>query len=164
MSSVPHRLGRARREGFTLIEVLVVLSLVGIVLTIGAVSFGSYFRRAAAERAAQVFAQDLLTARNWATRSRRSVVIRFYEASRRYEVEEVGTGTDIAIRRFGANADIALTGATLDFVGDSVVFDARGFADLTGADGALGTANFSSGAERYTVSFNSMGASKTDRT
>ncbi|MEQ1857856.1 MAG: type II secretion system protein [Longimicrobiales bacterium] len=151
-------------RGFTLIELLVVLSLSAIVMTIGAVSFGGYFQRVAAERAAQVFAQDLTMARSRATRSRRPVVIRFYESSLRYEVEDQGAGTDIAIRRFGTNADIDLSGVTLDFVGDSVVFDSRGMADLTGAAGPLGTATFSSGAARYTVSFNSMGASKLDRT
>jgi prepilin-type N-terminal cleavage/methylation domain-containing protein len=153
-----------RTGGFTLIEVLVVLVLLGGVLTVGAVSFGGYFQRVAAERAAQVFAQDLRAARAWATRSRRAVVIRFYESGLRYEVEEQSTGTDIALRRFGINADIDLSAVTLDFVGDSVVFDSRGFADLSGAAGALGTATFSSGAGRYTVSFNSMGASKIDRT
>jgi len=152
------------RRGYTLIELLVVLTLTAIVLTIGALSFGGYFQRAAAERSAQVFAQDLLTARNWATRSRRPVVIRFYEGTLRYEIEEVGTGTDVVSRRFGSTGDIELSALTLDFAGDSVVFNARGFADLTGASGALGTANFSSGAARYTVSFNSMGASKIDRT
>lgn len=165
--SEQRRFGEVTRTpppGFTLIEVAVVLTLVAIMLTIGMVAFGGYFQRAAAERAAQVFAQDLLTARNWATRSRRSVVIRFYEASLRYEVEEQATATDVAVRRFGTNADIDLSAATLDFVGDSVVFDARGLADLSGASGPLGTASFSSGAARYTVSFNSMGASKIDRT
>jgi type II secretory pathway pseudopilin PulG len=141
-----------------------VLSISAVVLTIGAISFGGYFQRVAAERAAQVFAQDLLAARNWATRTRRPVVIRFYESSLRYEVEEQSSATDIAVRRFGANADIDLSTVTLDFVGDSVVFDSRGFAGLSGAAGPLGTANFSSGAATYTVSFNSMGASKIDRT
>jgi hypothetical protein len=47
--------------------------------------------------------------------------------------------------------------------GDSLVFDARGMADLSGAGGPLGTATFSSGAMTYTVSFNSMGASKLER-
>jgi hypothetical protein len=143
---------------------VIVLALTAMVLTIGALQFSGYFQRVAAERAAQVFAQDLLTARNWATRSRRSVVVRFDEPNLRYEVEEQGTGTDVTIRRFGANADIDLSGVTLDFAGDSVVFNARGFADLSGAAGPLGTASFSSGAARYTVSFNSMGASKIDRT
>ena len=91
------------------------------------------------------------------------MVIRFYESALRYEVVEQSTGTVIAARRFGTNADIDLTAITLDFTGDEVVFDARGQADLSGASGALGTATFSSGASRYTVSFNSMGASKIDR-
>ncbi len=152
------------RRGFTLIEILVVLSLVGLGLTYAALSFGGYFQRVAAERAAQVFAQDLLMARNWATRGREPVVIRFFESGRWYEVEEQSTATELTLRRFGANADIDLSAVTLDFVGDSVVFDSRGFADLAGAGGPLGTATFSSGAATYTVSFNSMGASKIDRT
>lgn len=153
-----------RRRGFTLIEVVVVLTLVGIGLTYAALSFGGYFQRVAAERAAQVFAQDLLLARNWATRGREPVVIRFFETGRWYEVEEQSTATELALRRFGVSADVNLSGVTLDFVGDSVVFDSRGFADLSGAAGPLGTATFSSGAATYTVSFNSMGASKIDRT
>ncbi len=151
------------RRGFTLIEMLVVLSLVGIGLTYATLSFGGYFQRVAAQRAAQVFARDLTTARSFATRSRVPVVIRFYESALRYEVERQGS-TDITVRRFGTNADIDLTGITLDFTGDSVVFNSRGFADLSGTAGPLGTATFSSGAVRFTVSFNSMGASKIDRT
>ncbi|MEQ1919385.1 MAG: type II secretion system protein, partial [Elusimicrobiota bacterium] len=76
------------RRGFTLIEVLVVLTLVGIGLTYASLTFGGYFQRIAAQRAAQVFAQDLTMARNWATRGRRAVVIRFYESGLWYEMEE----------------------------------------------------------------------------
>ncbi len=107
------------RRGFTLIEVLVVLILVGIGLTYASLTFGGYFQRVAAERAAQVFAQDLTMARNWATRGRRPVVIRFYESGLWYEMEEQGTATDLAQRRFGVNADIDLSGVTLDFVAPS---------------------------------------------
>jgi hypothetical protein len=138
--------------------------LIGAATTIGLLSFGGYFQRAAAQRAAQVFARDLTLARATATRARQPVVIRFYESGLRYEVVEQGSGTVVAIRRFGTNADIDLSAITLDFAGDEVTFDARGSADLSGAAGPLGTATFSSGASRYTVSFNSMGASKIDRT
>ena len=147
-----------------MIELIIVISVSALVLSFGLVAFGGYFQRVAAQRAAQVFAQDLTMARTWATRGRRSVVIRFYESTRWYEVEELGTATDIAQRRFGVNADIDLSAVALDFTGDSVVFDSRGIADLTGAAGPLGIARFSSGAATYTVSFNSMGASKIDRT
>jgi prepilin-type N-terminal cleavage/methylation domain-containing protein len=154
---------RARR-GFTLIEVLIVLVIIGTGLTFATLAFSGYFQRAAAQRAAQVFANDLTMARALATRSRVKVVIRFDESNRRYEIEAQGAATDVVQRRFGVNADIDLSAVSLDFVGDSVVFDPRGFADLSGAAGALGTANFSSGAARYTVSFNGMGASRIDRT
>jgi prepilin-type N-terminal cleavage/methylation domain-containing protein len=152
-----------RRVGFTLIELVVVLAIMAIGLGFAGVAFSRYFERVSAERAAQVFAQDLTLARSWAVRSREPVVIRFYEASLWYEVEAQRSATEVARRRFGANADIDLTGVRIDMPGDSVVFDARGIADLSGVTGPLGTATFSSGAVTYTVSFNSMGASKIGR-
>jgi prepilin-type N-terminal cleavage/methylation domain-containing protein len=153
-----------RRSGFTLIEMIVVLSITAIGLTLAGLAFSGYFERVSAQRAAQVFAQDLTLARNWAVRSREPVVIRFYESSLWYEVEAQSTSTEVARRRFGTNADIDLSAVTLDVAGDTLVFDSRGIADLSGAGGSLGTATFSSGAVTYTVSFNSMGASKIDRT
>jgi len=158
------RLPEGRRLGFTLLEVLVVLSIGAIGLTYALLSFGGYFQRVNAERAAQVFAQDLALARTWAVRSREPVVIRFFEASLWYEVETQQSATEVARRRFGVNADIDLSGVALDFPGDSVVFDLRGIADLSEVGSPLGTATFSSGPVTYTVSFNSMGASKIDRT
>lgn len=152
-----------RRAGFTLIELVVVLSISAIGLTFAGIAFNSYFERVSAERAAQVFAQDLTLARNWALRSREPVVIRFYEGGLWYEVEAQSSATEIARRRFGVNADIDLSTVSLDAPGDSIVFDARGVADLSGVPGPLGVATFASGAVSYTVSFNSMGASKIDR-
>jgi prepilin-type N-terminal cleavage/methylation domain-containing protein len=152
------------RAGFTLIELLMVLTISAIGLTFALLSFGGYFQRLSAQRAAEVFAQDLTVARTWAVRSRERVVIRFFESSLWYQVEAQGSGTEVVRRRFGANADIDLSAAALDFPGDSVVFDLRGLADLSGIGGPLGTATFSSGLVTYTVSFNSMGASKIDRT
>lgn len=153
-----------RRGGFTLLELMVVLMISAIGLSVALLSFGGYFQRVSAERAAQVFVQDLTVARTWAVRSREPVVIRFYESSLWYQVQAQSSGTEVLRRRFGTNADIDLTGATLEFPGDSVVFDLRGMADLSGVGTALGTATFSSGPVSYTVSFNSMGASKIDRT
>jgi len=153
----------ARRGGFTLLELVIVVSVAAIGLTYATLAFGGYFQRVNAERAAQVFAQDLTLARNSAVRARERVVIRFFEVGLWYEVEAQTTGTTLATRRFGTNADIDLTGVALALPGDSVVFDVRGMADLSGAGGPLGTATFSSGAMTYTVSFNSMGASKLER-
>jgi prepilin-type N-terminal cleavage/methylation domain-containing protein len=153
-----------RHAGFTLIELTVVVAITAVVVTLGTLSFSGYFQRSSARRAAQVFAQDLVAARSFAVRSNEPVVIRFYEGSLWYEVEAQSTATEIARRRFGANADIDLSAVTLDTTGDSLVFSARGIADMSGAGGSLGTATFSSGATSYTVSFNGMGASKIDQT
>jgi Tfp pilus assembly protein FimT len=153
------------KRGFMLIELTVVVTIGAIVVTLGGLAFSGYFQRNSARRAAQVFAQDLVSARSFAVRSQEPVVIRFYESSLWYEVESQTTTTEIARRRFtGTNADIALSAVTLDMTGDSLVFNTRGIVDMSGAGGSLGTATFSSGAVTYTVSFNGMGASKIDQT
>lgn len=155
---------RPRRAGFTILEVLIVLVIGSLLLSFAVLTFTGYFHRDSARRAAQIFAQDLVAARSFALRSREPVVIRFYESSLWYQVETQGTDTEMARRRFGQNADIDLSGVSLDMDGDSLVFSARGIADMSGASGPLGTATFSSGAASYVVSFNGLGASKVERT
>ena len=158
-------MSRSRRTGgFTLLELLVVVTIAAVVATLGTLAFSGYFQRNSARSAAQIFAQDLVAARSFAVRSQERVVVRFYESTLWYEVESQNTATVVARRRFGANADVDLSGVTLDMDGDSLVFSVRGVADMTGAGGPLGTATFSSGAVTYTVSFNGMGASKIDQT
>lgn len=154
----------ARTNGFTLIEIAVVVTIAAIIVTMGGLTFSGYFQRDSARRAAQVFAQDLVAARSFALRSQEAVVIRFDETLLWYQVVSQTTATEVAWRRFGDNADISLSAVDLLAGGDSVRFDARGIADLTGFSGSLGTATFSSGAVGYTVSFNGMGASKIDQT
>jgi prepilin-type N-terminal cleavage/methylation domain-containing protein len=153
------------RAGFTLIELGIVVLVGAIVVTLGSLTFSGYFQRNAARRAAQVFAQDLVAARNYAVRTQETVVVRFFEGTQRYEVEGVSTGTEVASRRFsGSSADIELSAITLEVAGDSLVVSSRGILDMSGFGGSLGQATFSSGAVVYTVSFNGMGASKIDKT
>ncbi len=141
-----------------------VITISAVVITLGTLTFSGYFQRDSARRAAQVFAQDLVSARAYAVRSQETVVLRFYESTLWYEVVAPGSSTEITRRRFGPAGDIELSGVALDMSGDSLVFDSRGMADLSGLGGALGTARFSSGETTYTVSFNGMGASKIDQT
>jgi Tfp pilus assembly protein FimT len=150
--------------GFSLLELTIVLVLAGLTLGFAALSFSDYTQRSAARRAAQVFALDLTLARSTAMRTQEAVVIQFFESGRRYAIETQSGSVALTTRRFGDNADIDLETIDLDMTGDSLVFSARGIADLSGAAGALGTATFSSGATGYTVSFNSMGASKVEPT
>lgn len=152
------------KGGFTLLELTIVLLLAGITMGFAGLTFSGYFQRSSARRAAQVFARDLTLARSSAVRAREAVVIRFFESSRWYQVVAVESGTEIARRRFGVNADVDLSAVDLVFRGDTVVFDSRGVADLSNIQGSgtLGEARFAAGATEYSVYFNSMGASKVE--
>lgn len=151
-----------RAGGFSLLELVIVLVLSALTLGFASVAFSGYLQRVSAQRAAQVFAQDLTLARGAALRGREPVVVRFHEVDRWYSISMQRTGTELARRRFGENADIDLSAVDLMMRGDTVVFSSRGVADLDGAAGTLGEARFSSGAVEYAVSFNAMGASKVE--
>jgi len=148
--------------GFTLLELMVVLVISGLMMGAVALTFNGYVSRTRAQRAAQVFAQDLALARSTAVRTRQKVVIHFDETNRLYNVQNQDTTFTVVRRRFGTNADIDLTAIDLNTTGDSLVFSSRGIADLSGAGSTLGTATFTSGDVVFTVSFNSLGASKVE--
>lgn len=156
--------GRRGVGGFTILELTVVLILAGLTLGWAGLTFSGYFQRSSARRAAQVFARDLTLARSAAMRTRENVVIRFYESSRWYQVATQSSGTELARRRFGVNADVDLSAIDLRFKGDTLVFSSRGVADLSGISGVgtLGEARFAAGATEYSVFFNSLGASKVE--
>lgn len=138
------------------------LTLTGIMLGVAGLTLGRYIARTTARRAAQVFAQDLTQARMFAVRSRVPVVVRFFESTLRYEVATGDGLTQLASRRFDGAGSFDLSGLALDMDGDSVVFSRRGIADLDGAEGPLGEARFEAGDASYTVSFNSLGASRVE--
>ena len=149
------------RGGFTLIEIAIVAIVSAIVLTLASLTFSGYFQRSSAQRAAQLFAQDLSAARSYAMRSREAVVMRVYESTDWYEIETVSGSYEIARRRFsGTGADIELSGITLNTIGDSVLFTSRGLAKFTIFGSVPPTATFSSGTVTYDVTFNGMGASR----
>ena len=140
------------------------LVLASLTLGFAGLTFSGYFQRSSARGAAQVFARDLSLARSAAVRAKEPVVVRFYEANRWYQVVAQSSGTELVRRRFGVNADVDLSAIDLMFRGDTLVFDARGVASLANQQvpGPLGQASFEAGATRYTVSFNSLGASKVE--
>jgi prepilin-type N-terminal cleavage/methylation domain-containing protein len=151
-------------RGFTLIEITIVLVLAAVMLGLAGLTFGEYFRTSSARQAGQIFARDLSLARSAALRSRETVVVRFDETGRWYQVAMQSSGRELVTRRFGVNADIALSGIDLRLKGDTVTVSPRGIVDLSGilGPGSLGEARFAFGATEYSVYFNSMGASKVE--
>jgi general secretion pathway protein H len=152
-----------RGDGFTLIELLVVIIIMGISLTVVGFTFNHYLERTSAKRAAEMFRQDLTAARNTALRSRQRVVVDFDEAGLGYVVR-VQAGDTLFDRAFDPDATVTLSGMDLQLTGDTVAFDRRGVADLSGAGGPLGRAVFTAGNVSYAVSFNSMGSSRVGET
>ena len=152
--------GRGAR-GFTLIELVVVLVLVGVTIAVANGGLTGYTQRIAAHHAAQLFVRDLSLARAHAVRGREPVVIRFSESGRWYSISTMTTGKELVRRRFNVNADIGLAAIDLEIPGDTVFFTSRGI--LSGVSGQLGTATFATANETYAVSFNIMGASKVEK-
>ena len=148
-----------RAAGFTLIEMLVVLVITGISLSLIGIGFGRYMERSSARRAAEVFGQDLSLARNQAARSRQVVVVDFDESALNYVIR-VAAGDTVATRFFDEDSDIRLQEIDLELTGDTVAFNSRGVADLSGA--TLGRAVFTLGNTSFAVSFNAMGSSRVE--
>ena len=149
------------RLGFTVIELIMSLILFTIAMSLASVVFSGYQARAAAQRAAQVFAMDLSYARTSAVRSRRAVIVDFDEAGMSYVIR-VESGDTLIKRGFGSDDDIPLDYLNLQLTGDTLVFDTRGVGDLSGSGSSLGIASFAAGEMTYDVSFNVMGASKVE--
>ena len=149
-----------RARGFTLIELLAVLMVSAVMMGFAVTTVTRYFARSTARHAAQLFTQDLSQARQLAVRGQTPVVLRFFESGLRYEVKTQDGATELVERRF-SNADgLELSEIALDLSGDTLLFDRRGFADLSGASGTLGIARFVAGSAEYRVSFNALGASR----
>lgn len=152
-----------RRDGFTLIELTVVVSIAGIMVALGALTFSGYFQKSAARRAAHLFARDLLVARSFAVRSQEPVVVRVFEDMRWYQIVSGSTATEVVRRRFaGSSPDVGLSGIVLEVSGDTLVFNTRGQIEMSAVGGALGTAAFSAGATTYRVHFNRLGTSRVE--
>lgn len=147
--------------GFTILEVLFVTVLALLTLGIAAQSYAFYVERTAAQHAAKIFARDLSLARATAVQRRESVVVRFDEPNLTYEVE-TGSGVSVVERSHDRDSDAPLSSVDLEMSGDSVVFDARGVADLSGVGGSLAEASFQAGGTTYTVFFNSLGGSRVE--
>lgn len=133
-----------------------------LTLSIASQVYADYLERTTARRAARLFTRDLTLARMNAVQTRRAVTVRFDEPSTEYAVVRAAGG-EVVSRDYGSGAEVELSEIDLEMPGDSLVFNGRGIADLSAISASLGTATFRAGNESYTVSFNSMGASRVEQ-
>lgn len=116
---------RQSQAGFTLVELLIVLSIVSLSLLIANNSYTSFRESSTLSRAARVVAADVALARSYAIRNRTGVSLVADEADRSYVLR--GTdGTVYLTRKFDASSEMPLETLSVNLPGDSVTFNARG--------------------------------------
>jgi len=105
--------GHARRvrDGFTLVELLIVFALVGIVSAISIRSVGDTIRRDRVQKATAIVSTDIEQAFAFAARQRTPMLLRFDSARRTFSVVQRSDTTLKYRRRSFASGDL-----TLDYI------------------------------------------------
>lgn len=118
--------------GFTLVELLIVLSIVSLSMLIANSSYISFRESSALNRAARVVAADVALARSYAIRNRTAVALVADETARSYVIRD-GTGNVYLNRAFDAASEMALESFDVSLPGDSISFNSRGMLNLGAA-------------------------------
>jgi len=98
------------RQGFTIVEILVVVGIVGILATMAGPAMSRIVRHQRTNRAAMVITADLQNAFAVAARQRQPVRIQADETTRSYQFVDRKTGSILRIRTFyGDTSEYRLT-------------------------------------------------------
>lgn len=106
MRAVRNRIGRVygRRTGFSLTEVLLVMSVLGVVTALALPTVSRSLTSVRADRAAAIVAADMKLAFSMAARQNRPVRLNMIAAQRQYTITDRTSGTVLQRRNFGAGA------------------------------------------------------------
>lgn len=147
------------RHGFTLLEVLFVVTVSVIMMSAVVTAFSRYTRERAAQQAAYLLSRDLRLARSTAIGSRRPVSLVVTPGDRSYVIRD-RVGTVVARRTFAAGSELMIESIRLRLPGDSVTFSPQGVAELAGASSGVAEAVVGSPTREYVVRFNATGSSR----
>lgn len=110
--------------GFTMVELLIAITLLGIVGGIGFVGMRGFNESTVADRAATAIASDVALTRSYAIQRRSTVTLVADEANRSYAIRD-GADT-LVVRSYAADTDLPLTRLDVQTTGDELSFNARG--------------------------------------
>lgn len=120
-----NRLRRGNQQGFTLVELLITITIMSVVGLIANTSFRNFRERTILNRAAQVVAADAAMTRTYAIRTRANVSLVADEGARSYQIRDAN-GNVLKTRWFDADSDLRLDSLDVINTGDSLTFNARG--------------------------------------
>lgn len=126
------RESRNNQAGFTLVELLIVLSIVSLSMLIANSSYISFRESSALNRAARVVAADVALARSYAIRNRTAVALVADESARSYVIRD-GAGNVYLSRVFDPASEMGLASLDVSLPGDSIAFNSRGMLTLGAA-------------------------------
>jgi prepilin-type N-terminal cleavage/methylation domain-containing protein len=119
------RVRRGSQSGFTLVELLIGITIMSVVGLMANTSFRNFRQRTILNRAAQVVAADAAMTRTYAIRERGNVSMVADEATQSYQIRNA-SGTVLKTRWFDVDSDLPLDSLDIVNTGDSLTFNARG--------------------------------------
>ena len=148
-----------RRHGFTVIEMLIVLTLIGIVAAIGGPKVGAALQRRTTASAADQFTLTHSLSRSTAIRYGRVAQLHIDAATRRFWIDvdtsANGTGQRATIAYV---RDVSASGLTMTSTRALLCFDARGLPSTSGSCEPPDTkVVFSDGATADTIATTALG-------
>jgi prepilin-type N-terminal cleavage/methylation domain-containing protein len=116
---------RTSERGFTIVEVLIVITILSLVSLLANTSFRNFRERAILNRAARVVATDMALTRSLAIRERQNVSLVADESGLTYAIRNAN-GDTLAVRSLDSGSDFAVDSLNVLAAGDSITFNSRG--------------------------------------
>jgi prepilin-type N-terminal cleavage/methylation domain-containing protein len=101
-----------RTAGFTIIEIMIVVLIVGVTVVLVAPSISRSTGKARVKRAASILAGDMELAFSTAARQRKPVRVVFNSGTLSYTIQDRATSTVLVSRDFGTTSELPLTSFT----------------------------------------------------
>jgi prepilin-type N-terminal cleavage/methylation domain-containing protein len=131
---------RTCESGFTIVEMLIVVTILSLVALIANTSYRSFRERAILNRAATVVAADMAMTRSFAIRERQNVSLVADESNRMYVIR-TAAGDTLAARILDSSTDLAVDSLNVRAAGDSITFNSRGMLTTAFAQVDVGRAS-----------------------